>query len=175
MSYDDERLVADLKALLRARKRSARSVSIAIDVPYRSMQNYLSGESRMPAIVLIKILDEIGADLRRLRYNDNLLRHADLFDALHKVFGDFLSEIPINSIGQRSLQVNPRLQTPEMMATHLARNAVAGELAVRLSEAYDELVGHQLTGGHMPTIKELREMDQRRGELNAEAGDEVGQ
>lgn len=162
MSYDDPQLVADLKALLKARKRSARSVSQAIGVPYRSMQNYLSGESRMPATVLIKTLDELGSDIRRLRHGDNLLRHADIFDAVYKVFGDYLGRIPLDGIGARATWPDERSMTPEAMTAHARRGETATELAVRLSEAYDAFVRDQRAPGHMPTIKELRGADHRK-------------
>lgn len=177
MAYDEEALIRDLKALMKQRKRSARSISQAINVPYRSMQNYLSGESRTPAIVLIAILDELGADLRLLRSGDNLLRHADIYDAVHRVFGDYLSKIDLEEIGQRR-HTNRRTLLPEDLEEQVRRSRIALELAVRLSEAYDEFVRNQEAPGQFPTVKELRE---RRAEADAldgrsgNEGDQVGQ
>ncbi|MGU9981371.1 hypothetical protein ACJ4V0_15145 [Phreatobacter sp. HK31-P] len=163
MTYDEESLVRDLKALMKMRKRSARSISEAIKVPYRSIQNYLSGESRIPAVVLIAILDELGADIRLLRHGDALLSHWDLNDAIFRVFGDYLSEIDIDAIGQ-TRNLGRSETTPEDLMEQTRRVKKASTLAGRLSEAYDEMVrgNRMVAGGQSPTIKELKERHEQR-------------
>lgn len=175
MAYDEEALIRDLKALMKHKKRSARSISQSIDVPYRSMQNYLSGESRIPAIVLIKILDQLGATIRMLRFGDDLLSHSDLFDAVYRVFGDFLNQIDLQEIGKRTSAAISRLSTPEELAAHRRKGEIASELAVRLSEAYDEFSRSNQTPGHFPTIKEIRQRAELRAKMNDRSDDEVGQ
>ena len=61
-----------------------------------------------------------------------------------------------------------------MMEAHLAKSRAASELAIRLSEAYDEMVRDQISATSMPTIKELREMDRHRREAGAVSQGEVG-
>lgn len=176
MAYDEETLLRDLKALMKHKKRSARSISQSIGVPYRSMQNYLSGESRIPAIVLVKILDELGATLRMLRFGDDLLSHSDLFDAVYRVFGEFLNQIDLKEIGKRSSSVISRLSTPEELEAHRRRGEVASEVAVRLSEAYDEYSrSNQFSPGPFPTIKEIRQRAELEAKMRSRSDDEVGQ
>lgn len=176
MAYDEEALVRDLKALMKHKKRSARSISQAIGVPYRSMQNYLSGESRIPAIVLIKMLDELGATVRMLRFGDDLLSHSDMFDAVYRVFGDFLNQIDLKEIGKRRAATISRLSTPEELEAHGRRGEIASELAVRLSEAYDEFSrSNRLPIGPFPTIKEIRQRAELRARATSKPDDEIGQ
>lgn len=161
MTYDDQQLVEDIKSLMKQRKVSARAMSASIGVPYRSIQNYLSGKSRFPAIVMISMLDHLGADIRMLRHGDNLLRHADIYDAVHRVLGDQLLKIDVSKLGRKSRPggLGP---TPEDIELAARRNGAASEIAVQLSEAYDEFVRDHRVPGHMPTIKELRAMSAQR-------------
>lgn len=176
MTYDEETLIRDLKALMKRKKRSARAISQSIGVPYRSIQNYLSGESRIPAVVLIKMLDDLGATIRMLRFGDDLLSHSDLFDAVYRVFGESLNEIDLDKIGKRGAPIISRLSTPEELAAHRRRGEIASELAVRLSEAYDEFSrSNQFATGHFPTIKEIRQRAELAADARDRSDDEVGQ
>lgn len=150
MAYEETNLVEDLKLLLQHRKKSLRAVSRDIGVPYRSMQNYFSGESRIPAIVLVKILDLLGADIKYMRTRDNLLRHADIYDAVCEVLGDNLLSIDLSKPKWGTVDLN----NPEV---HREKYNVASDLAIALSEAYDKFTQEHQTLIPMPTIREKRE------------------
>lgn len=177
MPYDDQSIARDLRALLKARKRSARSVSQAISLPYRSLQNYLSGESRMPAHVLVDILDHLGASLHELRTGNCLLTHSDIYDAIWRVFGDALSEIDLDRLGERK-PFSGGAPTPKEAEIHALRVRIASELAVRLSEAYDHFSREPSVAPHVRmTIKDIREKRLEAATKSGSGGtsDEVGQ
>lgn len=167
MAYEETDLIEDLKLLLQNRKKSLRSVSIEVGVPYRSMQNYFSGESRIPAIVMVKILYYLGADIRYMRTRDSLLRHADIYDAICEVLGDNLLNIDLSKPKWGEFDLN----NPEV---HRAKIEAASELAIRLSEAYDKFTQSHITHQPMPTIKEKRERIASRKQMADETkGDDA--
>lgn len=159
MTYTDEQLVSDIKRLLKERKRSLRSLASLIGVPYRTMQNYMSGESRIPAAVLIAIVDELsGGDLRYLRHGDHLLRHADLFDAIIQVLGDELLSLNPDKIGSRRM-LTTAYEDPEI---HSRYTVLASKLAEQISLAYSTLVANRQHHGVFTTIKEIKERREAR-------------
>lgn len=151
MTYDEANLIEDLKKLLANKKASLRSVSQEIDVPYRSMQNYFSGKSRIPAVVLIKILDHFACDIKYLRTGDNLLNHEDLYDTMFKVFGDALIDINKLKLGDN------KLSGPEYHQEQIEKAEAAYILAVRISEIYDIYTRENTLNRHRLTIKEIRQ------------------
>lgn len=150
--YDEQNLIDDLRRLLKERRMSLRELSRAIDVPYRSIQNYLSGENRMPAIVLVRALEVLGSDTRYLRTGDNLLRHSDILDAIWLTIGDELLAIDTNKLGRN--EIRSYIDNDK----HTEKRRIAHLLAVKLSESYDECTkDHKYLRKSLPTIKELRE------------------
>lgn len=159
MAYADENLAEDVRNLLKRRKVSIRAAAAEIGIPYRSMQNYLSGESRMPATVLISILDVYaGGDLRFLRNGDHLLRHGDLFDAVIAVLGGGLLSKYVSAPADAKAFLEFE-EDPEFR--HRCIGA-ASEIAVRISEEYSNFWEKRRYSGVFPTIKELRELRQQR-------------
>ncbi|MCJ2065978.1 hypothetical protein MKK63_25195 [Methylobacterium sp. J-088] len=63
---------------------SLRTISEHLGVPYRSVQNYVGGETRMPADFLLNVCAFIGIEPEYLMHGDFYLRENDLYDALAK-------------------------------------------------------------------------------------------
>lgn len=161
MAYEEADLIEDLKRLLADKKVSLRFLSHEIKIPYRSMQNYFSGESRMPAIIFIKILDYFACDIKYLRTGDNLLSHEDLYDTMFKVFGDALIDIMKLKLGER------KLTGPAYNKEHREKMEAAYELAVKISEVYDIYTKDNILNRRRLTIKELRQISSARGDADA--------
>lgn len=81
---DDATLVRALRDVIKAKKVSLRTISERLGVPYRSVQNYVGGETRMPADFLLNVCSFIGIEPEYLVYGDFYLRENDLYDALAK-------------------------------------------------------------------------------------------
>lgn len=63
--YSDEVLASRLKAILDGRRVSIKSAAEAVGIPYRTLQNQLMGNNRMPASTFLKlaVFLEIPADV----------------------------------------------------------------------------------------------------------------
>lgn len=151
MAYSDESLIADLKAVLKERKVSLRALSKDIGVPYRTMQNYFSNTTRLPAIILISILEYVGEDISYLRTKKHLLAHHVLYDALWHVFGGVLDKISIDELGN-----NMEFSNDEMyLEAHRNRIEIASELSIRVSRAYDMYLTDKFAPASRLTIDEI--------------------
>lgn len=122
-------LLNALKGALRTRGVSMRHLSDSLKIPYRSIQNYFSGESRIPADILLRICGEIGLEADYLAKGSFELSHADLQDALHKVLGDVLPSLDIRTDGKAALRDKPTQDRAELLS-------VVHVLTVRLNQAY---------------------------------------
>lgn len=170
MRYDEQSLARDLRALFEQRGKSARSVAIAIDLPYRSMQNYLAGSSKMPASVLVSILDELGSDLVELRTGRRLLGHWILQEAITRALGDELLKVSLEGPLQSIRQIPPDRRSPDEQEKVDLANRVAAQLSVKISEAYDAFARENVGRGHLPTIDDIRRWsaDRAQGEGKTE-------
>ena len=114
-----------------------RALSDGLSIPYRSLQNYFSGESRMPADVLLRICAEIGLEADYLLKNSFEVSHGDLYDAVHKVFKDVLPWLEIRSGGRLAIRKEPLQDHLESRGSDRSELlTVAYILTVRLNEAY---------------------------------------
>jgi lambda repressor-like predicted transcriptional regulator len=59
----DAELAQRLHAALRQRGTSLRSLSVALNIPYRTVQNYFSGQVKIPAIFVLKMARNQGIAL----------------------------------------------------------------------------------------------------------------
>ncbi|MCP5074141.1 MAG: helix-turn-helix transcriptional regulator [Rhodobacteraceae bacterium] len=82
MELDDAELARRLRELLKVRKRSQRAVSKELDVPYRTVQNYLSGEVRIPAVFLLRLCHYLDVETDYLIYQNFELPWPDAYDAM---------------------------------------------------------------------------------------------
>lgn len=126
---DSDRLINALKAALKVRGVSMTQLSRSLHIPYRSLQNYFSGESRLPADVLLAICDYIGLETDYLTKGTFEISHPDLYDTVFKVLGDLLPHIEINPSGKAALRA-------EITTSRAEVQGVATLLALRLNEAY---------------------------------------
>lgn len=55
-------LLAELRAVLKRRGVSLRTISAELGVPYRSVQNYISGESKLPAVFFLRVCELAGVE-----------------------------------------------------------------------------------------------------------------
>ena len=84
----DARVVDGFKRALAASGRTIRSLSDETGIPYRSLQNYFSGTSKMPAGVLLKLCQELSINSDYLAHGTFQLPHTTLRDALYRSLGE---------------------------------------------------------------------------------------
>lgn len=121
----DERVVAGLRAAMKAGKVTMRALSERTGIPYRSLQNYMSG-TKMPAGVYVQICEELGVDNQFVLEGHFQLRYHPLWDALFTVLGDGLLKARFEPIPEEFDE-----------ARHRERQRRADALARLLSNAYD--------------------------------------
>lgn len=87
MSIDfiEKDLAETIKSVLKSKKISMRKLSEEIDIPYRTVQNYLNGDARIPAVFLLKVCHYLDIESDYLIYKDFLLRGSDFYDAVYDV------------------------------------------------------------------------------------------
>ncbi|QND52786.1 helix-turn-helix transcriptional regulator [Phyllobacterium sp. 628] len=93
MSNLDQKIRDGLKNTLSRIDWTMRDLSEATDIPYRTLQNYLSGKTKMPASTLIAICDLLRIDLKFILEGEFDVAHWPLYDALWATFGDFLLDL----------------------------------------------------------------------------------
>jgi len=152
----DDWLVVALRDALKARRVSMRHLSESLSIPYRSIQNYVSGESRIPGDVLLRICAEIGLEPQHLLTGSFEVSHSDLYDAVFQVFGDLLSLIDFDSGAKITLRETASKDRSEAMT-------VAHILTRRLNEAYARYRDHSFKG-QLSKPRTSSEMVDRRGQ-----------
>ncbi len=156
----DDWLVVALKSAIKARGVSMRDLSDRLSIPYRSLQNYLSGESRIPADVLLRVCAEIGLEADHLLKGSFEVAHGDLYDAVLRVFKDVLPSIEIGAGNRLRLREEPSKDHSEALT-------VAHILAVRLNEAYAHFREASFKGG-VNKPQSSSEVRKRSRQANAE-------
>ena len=84
MTLSDDELIAILKDVLKRKGVSLRALSDGLNVPYRSVQNYVGGETRMPAAFLMNACAYIGIEPSYFYNKDFRPEWSDLYDAVFK-------------------------------------------------------------------------------------------
>ena len=87
---DDAQLVSGLKRAMDASRVTLRELSRQTEVPYRSLQNYMSGRSRLPADVYVALCAALGIDTQYVVQGSFQLPIDPLYDVLWRVLGDGL-------------------------------------------------------------------------------------
>ena len=82
IEFDDAELAKRLRDVLILRRRSQRDVSRELNIPYRTLQNYLSGDVKIPAVVMMRICHLLGVESDYLIYQDFKLPRPDVHDAI---------------------------------------------------------------------------------------------
>lgn len=80
----EDELLVRLRDALKRKRVSLRHLSQVLGVPYRSVQNYMGGETRMPASFLINVCGYIGLEPSFLYHGDFRPHYYDLKDAVAK-------------------------------------------------------------------------------------------
>jgi lambda repressor-like predicted transcriptional regulator len=130
MSADslDAQLVAGIKSAMKLGKVSMRALSERTGLPYRSLQNYLSGTTKMPASAYVLICENLGIDNQYVLEGNFQLRYHPLWDALFRVLGNGLLSAQFEAIDYSE---------PYDMDSHRLRQRRADDLARKISSAYD--------------------------------------
>jgi|EndMetStandDraft_4_1072995.scaffolds.fasta_scaffold369544_1 transcriptional regulator with XRE-family HTH domain len=92
---NDEVLIERLKYLIALSGLKLTEVAEEIGVPYRTLQNQFRGESKMPALTLVKILDVLKLTSGHLKKNPEPIDTDILRKALVRVLGDHLPRFEI--------------------------------------------------------------------------------
>lgn len=126
-----ETLMLDgIERALKSKKWTKRQLSEYTGIPYRSIQNYLSGTTKMPAVVYIKICTALGIDNQYVLQGNFELHHMDLWDALWDALGDGLLDVkllPLTMHGKDEITLHNRKQQN------------ASKLAEAINIAYDKV------------------------------------
>lgn len=129
----EEELVRSLREILKSKRVSLRDISRDLEVPYRSVQNYIGGETRMPAAFFLNLCVYIGLEPDFLATQDFRPREDDLYDAvwnaLHRV--EIFKKLPYRISNSRDLNDGDetRIQSDQI--------ALARKITVIIAEQYD--------------------------------------
>ena len=105
---------------------SMRALGAGIDVPCRSLQNYLCGTSRMPADVFEDACNQFDVDIQYICEKHFGIRHSLVWDEIRKVFGS----------GILDFQLKPNAtEAGRGAGPHTKKQEIAGRAATELCEA----------------------------------------
>ncbi|MGO4523977.1 helix-turn-helix domain-containing protein [Microvirga sp. 2MCAF35] len=116
----DEELVAALKDVLKQKGVSLRQISQDLEIPYRSVQNYLGGETRIPASIFLRICNYLGIESDYFIYKDFRPQASELFDAVYYA---------LDRVGL--------LPTPNSETDHTNRKIFVASLTTAIADHYD--------------------------------------
>jgi hypothetical protein len=133
MHRDITDAIAVLRSLVEQRRLKMTDVAAEIGVPYRSLQNYLYGTTRMPLEVYIELCAHVGVTADYPFEGRFKLDHHTLQKAIADVFGDSISGIDVSR--DSVLSVGPSQRS--LPKDHVQR--VAGFLAALIAGRYDVL------------------------------------
>jgi len=151
----DQALIDGIKRTMKEGKFSMRSLADRTGIPYRSLQNYLSGTTRMPASAYVQICNVMGVDNQYILQGNFHLQFMQLWDALWIAFGDGLAD----------LSYKPSTTGFHDQKRHNQKQAAASAFAEKISDAYDRVLRERLEQGFghtLPTIVELRARREKR-------------
>jgi transcriptional regulator with XRE-family HTH domain len=121
---DNDTIAAALKALLKKKGVSAKQLSDDVDIPYRSIQNYLSGQSRIPADILLNICNYVGIEADYFIFRDFRPRELAMYDAAFE------------ALERRELLPAPR-DNGEGSIDYFERNRFVAAFTIEVIELYD--------------------------------------
>lgn len=164
MVPDDAEIVACIKRVMETQKVSMRFLSERTRIPYRSLQNYLRGESRMPAAALLAIMETLRINSDYLVRGDFLPPHAVSYDAALALLPELASAVLEADRAGLLAKNSWGSVTPPPTGTPSAR--AAQELAARLAAEYALEVDRRRTaaihernetGLPSPTVRQLEQ------------------
>ncbi|MEN3794587.1 helix-turn-helix transcriptional regulator [Fulvimarina sp. MAC3] len=92
----DKNIIQAVRAGLAKMGWSVKDLGEATGIPYRSLQNYMMGRTRMPASTLVAISRLIDLEIRDFDDQKRRMHKWHLYDALWTIFGDQLPNLPVN-------------------------------------------------------------------------------
>lgn len=125
----DAELAEKIRELLMTSRKSQMDVSRDLGVPYRSVQKYMSGETRIPATFLIALCRSLDVELDYLVTGDFRPRQWELFDAVIRVLDDLGVLAPRNNTENAT-----------------GRAVIAGTATATIRESYDRFRREALSG-----------------------------
>jgi len=151
--YND-RIISGIKRVMKERKRSIKSMSESTGLPYRSLQNYLSGSSRLPADVYVKILEVLDVDNQYIMEGTFHLKYWPLWDSLWASLGDSL----VNT------EYKPDTGFPDDMEFHNRKQLAAAKLLERINDNYNKFMISDTRTSHIrnPSAPEMVDLQWRR-------------
>lgn len=124
-----------IRAIMEHRKITMRTLSEDTGIPYRSVQNYLSGKHGIPLDVFKKICSRLGLSSDWVLFGEIKFNHHVLTEVLIKSMGDVLPIPKITKDGH--LVLTHRRSGEEVEHSDLRR--AAHTIAIIISGKYDVL------------------------------------
>ena len=121
---EDHQVIEGVRALMKKRRVTLKLLSKELEIPYRTLQNYLNGESRFPASVFISICVYLGLEPPYIISNTFEISEWDLFDAVNVALQDILPYLDLSQSNQlkiRNEPVPPLSNDRPMVAMSIAR------------------------------------------------------
>ncbi|WP_425486578.1 helix-turn-helix domain-containing protein [Chelatococcus caeni] len=139
-ALNDSQLAARMREVMKLRGVSMRSLSADLGIPYRSVQNYLSGEVRIPATFLLLFCSHIGVEADYFIYGNFHPSHEELYDALFSILLE-AGCLPDPKVARDDETGGEVIDSSE-------RIAVARRITAVVSERYDHYRRTWLTEKH---------------------------
>lgn len=121
----NDQIVTRLKHVMKCKRVSARELSTALNIPYRTVQNYLSNESRIPADFLLNVCNYIGIEVDYFIYHDFKPRQGEMYDAVFEL------------MEERGWLPSPMASAERSLVDFSELNAFVAVVVVTLIERYD--------------------------------------
>jgi len=87
-SLDDATLAGRLRDVLRLKGISLRDISTALDMPYRTIQNYMTGSTKIPATFVFEVCHLIDVEPNYFLYGDFKPQYTDMHSAILEALYD---------------------------------------------------------------------------------------
>ena len=126
--FDDFGLATKIRELIKQKGVTLRDISNALDVPYRTVQNYLGGENRIPATFFLQLCHFLHVEADFFIYNDFRPERNDFYDAVTLV---------LTELGY--LQPSVPSDQPNWAEQHTRRVTAAAEASAAIAARYDQL------------------------------------
>ena len=124
-------IVDALRAVISRRKLKLVDLAKSLDIPYRSLQNYMYKKARMPLDVYIRLCSFIGITADYPIQGRFKLAHHDLQNALIEVFGEeFFNSIDFDEHLRWTM-------TPRRERDQARVRRTAGSFAIQIAAEYD--------------------------------------
>ncbi|WP_333825960.1 helix-turn-helix domain-containing protein [Pinisolibacter sp.] len=85
---DDAEIASRLRDILKLKGISLRDISDALEMPYRTVQNYMTGSSKIPATFVFGVCHILDVEPDFLLYGDFKPQYADLHSAVLEALDD---------------------------------------------------------------------------------------